>query len=283
MNGHHLQHLLAALPSAINTSVRRGFGSGSARFNLTLAELNHMYNHGTPSNAVSLVGLLVHQHDNTEGESESHGVFKPGPNFQHHWATSIISRRLPGLYNEECGIIIAPGAVHVLCSYYADFVSWTTGCMHQGLLAKWGGNGPSQPRDSTYPPNGLSKMLEMSEELQSRFWKERLEREVGPGSGQPAPIGGTGWDFQNGQYNEVLIHSKFYEQSLPHSVAAVFYLAHGSNDGRWCAFKTRNAIEATYGLPRSSVMILKHTRGVQGKAFELDEGNPPWSNGRPEH
>ena len=94
----------------------------------TVDALNRLYDEGRPSNDVAEAGLLIHQHDNTEvngclppcDRDDYDGtapMFEPGE--RRYFATSVINRGMPGLYNQECGLIIASEAAEVFCSYCA--------------------------------------------------------------------------------------------------------------------------------------------------------------------
>ena len=149
--------------ASTETALRETAAGGRAYRGWSLADINRLYDTGHPTNNISEAGLLIHQHDNTERKGEN--VYTPGWKFRYHWATSLINRQMPGLYNHECGVILAPNEVRrtlnpnpnpkpnakpkpktnpkpnpnpnhqarVLCSYYADFVSWTEGCSRRGL------------------------------------------------------------------------------------------------------------------------------------------------------
>jgi len=117
--------------ASTETALRETAAGGRAYRGWSLADINRLYDTGHPTNNISEAGLLIHQHDNTERKGEN--VYTPGWKFRYHWATSLINRQMPGLYNHECGVILAPNEARVLCSYYADFVSWTEGCSRRGL------------------------------------------------------------------------------------------------------------------------------------------------------
>jgi hypothetical protein len=259
-------------------------------FNLTLANINWLYNNGSPSNDASHAGLLVHQHDNTEegrkrvaADTERgwawawahQAIFKPaghiplkdkGGRIQGYWATSLVNRQLPGLYNSECGVVIAPGAARVLCSFYADFNSWKTGCTRLGrsIQAK-----VSRPRSTPYPPDQLSEMMLMSTELQQDRDPGRKRRRRWSG----APLLPGAPEYWASEYNEVLIDSQYYEQHFPWSVAAVFYVEGGDPEGPQCAARTRQAICSEFGLDEEQVLLLKHTPGAWN-AFARAEPTP---------
>ena len=116
--------------ASAETALRETAFSGRVA-SLSLTDVNWLYDTGHPTNNISEAGLLIHQHDNTERKDEN--IYTPGRKFRYHWATSLINRQMPGLYNHECGVILAPSEARVLCSYYADFVSWTEGCSRRGL------------------------------------------------------------------------------------------------------------------------------------------------------
>ena len=242
-----VQHPLAPAPADANPTVHR---------------LNQLFDAGHPSNDVSRAGLVVHQHDNTEGWDS--GIYMPQADsgFAERWSTSFVSRQYPGTYNDECGIIIDPSAVEVLCSYYHDMVSWSTGCQSVNMRMDLP---PSKPSDTPYPPDHLKDMLEMSAEIQQRT-------DPGP---DPAPtIGKRLWrrgngepntgdaSFWQGKYNEVVIDGKHYTASLPSAVVAVFYIEGGDSDGPACAERTRSDIIEKYGVEQEQLPIVVYARSA---------------------
>jgi hypothetical protein len=202
----------------------------------------------------------------------------------------LINRQMPGLYNHECGVILAPSEARVLCSYYADFVSWTEGCSRRGLgtgglhltRRRWIDPTPmldhkvSVPRDTPYPPELLKEMMTMSVELQeaqlSAYERKRvlLHQLRHGGSGEP-----TAERFWLGQYNEVLVDSEHYRNALPGSLAAVFYVAGGG--GESCAINAHEYLSRHYGLTPEQLLLLVHKPG-ESPAFEehgRPQGAPP--------
>eukprot|EP00908_Phaeocystis_cordata_P010647 Transcript_21500.p1 GENE.Transcript_21500~~Transcript_21500.p1 ORF type:complete len:284 (+),score=27.11 Transcript_21500:380-1231(+) len=195
-----------------------------------------------------------------------------------HWAGSIISRSVPGLYNTDCGVIVAPQAVQVLCSYYADFTSWNEGCGMDDIVGSVHGHAmsrpPSRPRNRPYDgPDQLKEMLEMSLELQNgcaamprEEWGTRGERRTrarrrrlrAEGNGEPER-----WDVWDGYYNEVLINRSWYAARLPRAVAGIFYLSGGweEEDSRQCAQRTLDRMRAQYGDAAADVSVFALTPG----------------------
>ena len=92
------------------------------------------------------------------------------------------------------------------------------------------------------------------------------------GNGEPAPVGGTGWDFQGGQYNEVLISRVFYESGLAWSVAAAFFVDGGDGGGPACVQKTHASLTKWYGKNASHVLMVKLK---PGKSPAFEEYVPP--------
>ena len=88
---------------------------------LSLKEINRIYETGTPSNIVRRAGLVVHMKDDTEQFGPGGLVHPGGRQFQEFWATSIVNKNMPGLYKDSCGVIIAPQAVDVMCSFPKDY------------------------------------------------------------------------------------------------------------------------------------------------------------------
>ena len=249
---------------------------------VSLKNLNKWYEEGKASNNVSKAGLLVHQHDNTEkGWGADAMLYKPGG--KPFFATTMMNKHLKGLYNDECGIIVTPGASSLMCSYYADFMSWDAGCERKGLNAANGwhtAQQPSAPRGTPYPPKEFKDMMEMSRELQEGKGRPPAAGEMGYNAkaakafqnlkrkalGEPG-----GAEFWLGGYNEVLISRTFYESGLPWSVAATFFVDGGADGGPECAKQTRDSLVKWYGKNASHVLMVKLTPGgnKNGKnAFE---------------
>lgn len=203
-----------------------------ARSLITLEEINKIYKNGHPSNHLPTAGLIVHMHDDTE-EYGAGRLFRPGDRqFQKFWATSVVNENMPGLYKNDCGVIINHNFVELLCSFYQDYTSWNAGC----------------DRDFLYEPDRLEEMLNKSLALQKG--------------------GAAGFD---GKYNEVLISSKTYRDNLPGSVAAVFYTDVDGNDAQPdCAVNTHKEIVSSYGLEEEQVLLLKHTPGGSPGFVEHD-------------
>ena len=258
-------------------------GSDPQPKQLGLTELNRMYREGRPSNDIATAGLFVHQHDSSEERDTP--LFDARAQEWPHWAGSVVSRSMGGLYNAECGIIVRPQAAKVLCSYYADFTSWNVGCDTEDILDRWTGHEmsrkPSRPRNQPYDgPGELKEMLEMSLELQNGStalargaWGTRSERRDlrerlrTKGDGEPAT-----WDFWEGYYNEVLINRSYYAARLPGAVAGVFYLSGASaGEGRACADSTLSTLRTRYGDDAvAHVKVFAHTPG-QGFASDADQ------------
>ena len=249
---------------------------------VSLKNLNKWYEDGKASNNVTQAGLLVHQHDNTEkGWGADAMLYKPGG--KPFFATTMMNKNLKGLYNDECGIIVTPGAASLMCSYYADFMSWDAGCERKGLNAANGwhtAQQPSAPRGTPYPPKEFKDMMEMSRELQEGKGRPPAAGEMGYNAkaakafqnlkrkalGEPG-----GAEFWLGGYNEVLISRTFYESGLPWSVAATFFVDGGADGGPECAKQTRDSLVKWYGKNASHVLMVKLTPGgnKNGKnAFE---------------
>ena len=75
-----------------------GMPQPAADANPTVHRLNQLFDAGHPSNDVSRAGLVVHQHDNTEGWER--GIYMPQADsgFAERWSTSFVSRQYPGTY-----------------------------------------------------------------------------------------------------------------------------------------------------------------------------------------
>jgi len=197
---------------------------------LSLKEINRIYESGAPSNNIRQAGLVIHMKDDTE-EFGPGGLVHPGDRqFQEFWATSIVNKNMPGMYKDSCGLIIAPQAADVMCSFYQDYTSWNNGC---------------KP-DYLFKPDKLEEMLNISLALQKG--------------------GAAGFD---GRYNEVIINSSKYRSSMPSSVAAVFFTDLEGADPS-CAVNTHQELVRAYGLKPHDVLLLKHTPGGSPGFVEHD-------------
>ena len=200
-------------------------------------------------------------------------VFDTPTDEENDWfATSIVHKGLPGMYNGECGAIIDPSAVEVQCSYYADMTtSNPTGC-DSAYLPTSGWHDPeafSRLREAPFPPDQLMDMMKMSQELQSNqtaLMNYRTARTDGTGETD-------GDEFWLGQYNEVLLDKAQYVSNLPFSIAALFHVEGGNAESCSCILQARAAMLARYGSDAEQVLLLKHTPGAN-TAFASSECTP---------
>jgi hypothetical protein len=264
------------------------FKPSATERHLGLADLNRLYRNGGPSNDVAKAGLFVHQHDSAEEwDKPLFDVSSQKP--LSHWAGSFISRATTGLYSADCGIILAPQVVKVLCSYYADFTSWNAGCETRDIKKLGLGVGgptstkhemkhkPTRPRNEPYDgPDNLEQMLQMSVELQKKSsgamprseWGTRLQRSTDRSTWQGASkelVADKEGHFWDGSYNEVLINRSFFTDHVPGGIAGIFFLSGQpweADAGRTCAEKTLGALRARYGDDAvAHVELYAHTPG----------------------
>ena len=92
-------------------------------------KLSTLFVDGTPSNHISLAGLLVHCFDQTEDPQE---LWKPCTSgyckqFGGWWSASIINTKQHNTYGGS-GIIMSPKYTKVLCSHWADMGTMENGC-----------------------------------------------------------------------------------------------------------------------------------------------------------
>ena len=92
-------------------------------------KLSTLFVDGTPSNHLSLAGLLVHCFDQTEDPQE---LWKPCTSgyckqFGGWWSASIINTKQHNTYGGS-GIIMSPKYTKVLCSHWADMGTMENGC-----------------------------------------------------------------------------------------------------------------------------------------------------------
>ena len=202
----------------------------SSTSRVTVAQLNRWYEKGHPSNQVESAGLLVHAHDNTERVGVGKLAFPSGAQFNQFWATSLVNSEMPALYQYNCGIVLDPKYVQLLCSVYMDFTSWNDGCNRTNLAQLLPGN--TWARDTPFPPAMFENMLNASLGLQNGGYR----------------------------YNEVLVNSTAYRENLPGSVAGVFYVHRADDPGDpECAFAAHSALVELYGLKPEDVLLLRHT------------------------
>lgn len=113
--------------------------------------INERFRVGTPSNDLSIAGVLIHQLDGTEAKREpwrpcttaspfKHATMPPSlmkhriPLFSQRCAgdrisASIVSAQMPHVYDPSGpGIIISPSHAHILCSYAGDGLSRAKTC-----------------------------------------------------------------------------------------------------------------------------------------------------------
>ena len=196
---------------------------------VTVAQLNRWYENGHPSNRVESAGVLVHAHDNTERQGVGNLAHPSGGQFNQFWATSLVNTQMPALYQYNCGIVLDPKYVKLLCSFYMDFTSWSSGCNRTNLAQL---RPDLQARDTTYPPEMFKDMLNTSLGMQKGGFK----------------------------YNEVLVNSTAYRESLPGSVAGVFYVHRADDPGDpECAMAAHSALVELYSLKPEDVLLLRHT------------------------
>ena len=199
---------------------------------VTVAQLNRWYEKGHPSNRVASAGVLVHAHDNTERLGTGNLAQPSGGQFSQFWATSLVNMQMPALYQYNCGIVLDPQYVKLLCSFYMDFTSWTEGCnrtnlaqLTPGASEDGGRKVANWARNSPYPPESMQNQ-------------------------QTASF----------RYNEVLVNSTAYRESLPGSVAGVFYVHRADDPGDpECAMAAHSALVELYGLKPEDVLLLRHT------------------------
>lgn len=197
---------------------------------LTVSQLNRWYEQGHPSNRIEAAGLLLHAHDLTERGAGAGLPFPAGRQFQEFWATSLVNVHMPALYKYDCGIVLNPKHVQLLCSFYVDFTSWDHGCKRSNLGAMLGPGG----RDTPYPAAMFEDMLNASLALQKP-------------------------DQDSYTYNEVLVNSTAYREHLPGSVAAVYYVHRADDPGDpECAMAAHSALVEIYGLKPEDLLLLRH-------------------------
>ena len=154
--------------------------------------LDSMFANGRPSNGIAKAGLLFHAFDGTEDYRE---LWKPCTigwcvKYSVAWSTSLISARQRNSFSGS-GILLTPYPNKVLCSWPEDMAqSKTKGATN--TVASCGAK--LDDGAVPYPPEQLRDMLEIS-----------------MGDGAP-PL-----------YNEVVVDSQAYVESLPNSIAAVAY------------------------------------------------------------
>ena len=210
---------------------------------------------GTPDNDLSLAGVLVHQWD---GQEDSHGTvdrrWLPCPTsvswcaeFGDRFASSIINRRMNGLFNTQGGLIFrtSPAEVNeILCSWAADGGTMEKVCHPLGpsedcMPGCWMETPnwctPQRNWQCAFRPNDLQSMMRVFE----------------------AATNGN-----DNTYNEVIVDALYYVRHLPNSLEAMFVKSAGDQTTR----RAHANFLAAYGLTADDVPLLLYT-GNRGGPF----------------
>ena len=170
-----------------------------------MSYLNARFNNAFPSSNLVEAGITLHMWDGTESEAGKwHGcphhkgsIFKEGHGciaFGDRFSASIVSRRKSPIFGGGGGVIFRPEFNRLLCAYGGDGgtkAGGSNGCGHAfcdpavGAHDGWCNGAPHRPQD-------LKNMLQ---------W----------------------WVKHGSSYNEVIVDVAYYEERLPHSVAAILY------------------------------------------------------------
>ena len=200
-----------------------------------------MFADGRPSNGIAKAGLLFHAFDDTEDYRE---LWKPCTigfcvRFSHFWSTSIINKHQPNSFASS-GILLAPYSNKVLCSWPEDMAEKEKGAPSNNVETSC----DSKFADGAvpYPPEQLIDMLNIS-------------------MSEGAPP----------QYNEVIIDSQAYIDSLPNSIAAIAYYDDSSEEEQTKATETYFAMLQAYDLPVGDIPLVKLIREpAHGQPFLED-------------
>jgi len=175
-------------------------------------QLNRLFMSAGPSNSLSEVGVIVHNFDRTEEESEpwrpcgDDGICPPEREWWNNclnceptrgwWSTSIINWAQHNAFADS-GIILAPEHTSVLCAYPFDSGTMETGC--------------KAAPDSQFAPEELKEMLNLSMSLEG----------VAPLATMP------------NMYNEVLVDTSNFTAQLPFSIIAFVFGLNGLNSAEY--------------------------------------------------
>ena len=237
--------------------------------------LNERFRNGGAGNNLATAGVLVHQFDGMDDPNPDHNPWSPGARHSEtgdRISAALINARMqadPGfnipIYSYSlAGIIMSPAANRLLCSYPYDVGSVGRRCWPRGVSDHcipgcsrfdnddnpWCQPGSDQWKHEhpacAWRPENLDAMMRAREEVRSR--------ELRP----PQKMWNDGK-----YYNELIFDAKYYQDHLPDSIEAVFYLDDNCGDaydGPKCrdyGFGAQRAITRHFGLGSDRIPLLK--------------------------
>ena len=197
-------------------------------------KLNKMFEQGQPSNNPKLVGLVVHNFDDTENFWDAWKPCVPDKaariqcsNGGPWWSTSVINVKQKNTFGDS-GIILSPDFVNVSCSFPSDAGTEFGGCHRLRSNVK-----------AQNASNHLKDMLVGSMK-----------------GGMP--------------YNEVVVHTDDYLSHLPQSVAAIVYNLRGMGDEAAAkAVRTYVRMLDNYDLDEQQIPLLRANWPDSAPAFGM--------------
>ncbi len=204
--------------------------------------INRRFREGRASNDLAAAGVLVHQFDGQEDPSRP---WLPCTSdwcleFADRFASSIISKRAPHLFNGGAGgLIFTPALAHIFCSYPADGGTMSLTCPRPDANP-W--RVPCLPGCWVRTPNWCSATMTWECSFPpDLLWAMLRTQEAGASKRKPS-----------NRYNEVMVDTKAYVDRLPRSLEAI--VASSRADGAARAAHAR--ILREHGLSAAELPLL---------------------------
>ena len=193
--------------------------------------INRRFLQGAPSNKLEEAGLLIHMFDALEDGREPWTVCHSGwcAGQVDHMSCSLINARLPHLFNQGVGLILAADT-QILCSFSAD--GGTQGRAHGGCggrlcnLGHWW--------ECSWSPAYTQGMLQAQEAHNAHG------------------------------YNEVIVDAYHWNQHLPAIIAAVVF---GSGGAAARAMQVHRAFLSRFGRTAAQTPLLAMNLGNRARPF----------------
>ena len=232
-----------------------------------LRHLNNVWTHGEPSSELQRAGVLVHVLDNTEANGEPWL-----PCRQQDWcgqfgdriSASLINAVQPTLFSQStAGLILSPHTpIH--CSYPADGGTMPKVCgdgAPEGCVPGCSSqDGTGQPawcsHDDAWQMSGPANIWNCAfrpEDLEAMLRHHRNER--------------------RDQYNEIVVGTESWKDSLPNIVMAIFWLRspYLTADQLWGGEQQARGVHSAFRerYPGASVPLVSLDTTVEEGAFEM--------------
>ena len=210
----------------------------------TVDAINRRFRDGQPSNNLSLVGVIIHQLDGTEDAQER---WRPcfaasgQPESQtkqrmtlfskrcvnDRISASIVNSKMLRIYDPSGpGIVIAPSAARVLCSYPGDGLSRGKTCTRPGTTdgcvpGCWVNTAAYKSRwcsRDNFRDAAIATRVRSRRDASSCAWRATQTREM-----LESMLGANSDAAASASWNELIIDPNFYMMQLPRAVEAIFY------------------------------------------------------------